>query len=98
MISDPYISNEQASGSNIARTVSFFFSGLTSSVLGKQNEVVSVTSHESSSREATSRVFASPGDSMPSVVNATWPKQSPMAAVQPQIRVKTEDEGNKRKG
>ena len=75
-----------------------FFSGLTSSVLRKENEVVPVTSHESSSREATSRVFASPGDSVPAVVNATWPKQSPMAAVQPQIRVKTEDEGNKRKG
>ena len=75
-----------------------FFSGLTSSVLRKQNEAVSIISHESSSREATSRVFASPGDSVPAVVNASWPKQSPMAAVQPQIRVKTEDEGDKRKG
>ena len=67
------------------------------SVLGKQNEIVSVTS-ELSLCEATSRVFASPGDCVPSIVNGTWPKQSPMAAVQPQIRVKAEDEGDKRKG
>ena len=75
-----------------------FFPGLTSSVLRKENEAVAITSHESSSREATSRVFASPGDPVPSVLNASWPKQSPMAAVQPQIRVKTEDEVDKRKG
>lgn len=40
--------------------------------------------------EETNIALPSPG--------ASWPKQSPVAAVQPQIRVKTEDDGEKRKG
>ena len=44
--------------------------------------------------QATSRVSTSPGIRAPIMSKTTWPKQSPIAAVHPQIRVK----GEKSKG
>ena len=44
------------------------------------------------------RPFTSPGVRVPTLTNAAWPKQSPIAAVHPQIRVKRELESEKMKG
>ena len=44
------------------------------------------------------RPFTSPGVRVRTLTNAAWPKQSPIAAVHPQIRVKRELETEKMKG
>ena len=44
------------------------------------------------------RPFTSPGVRVLTLTNAAWPKQSPIAAVHPQIRVKRELESEKMKG
>ena len=43
------------------------------------------------------RPFTSPGVRVLTLTNAAWPKQSPIAAVHPQIRVKRELESEKMK-
>ena len=50
------------------------------------------------SEENVIRPFTSPGVRVPTLTNAAWPKQSPIAAVHPQIRVKRELELERMKG
>ena len=50
------------------------------------------------SEENVIRPFTSPGVLVPTLTNSAWPKQSPIAAVHPQIRVKRELEADKMKG
>ena len=66
------------------------------SSLRAQNGAAFVASYETPSNVART-IFTSPGNPAPSL-KATRPKQSPIAAVHPQIRVKVECEREGRKG
>ncbi|KAL9960546.1 hypothetical protein ACROYT_G034019 [Oculina patagonica] len=57
-------------------------------------EVVSVAERQPQERNSA---LSSPGVCAPILSKTSWPKQSPIAAVQPQIRVKREDDREKMK-
>ena len=57
-----------------------------------------VPDNDANQQETNKAQFTSPEVRVPSLTKATWPKQSPIAAVHPQIRVKRECEEEKAKG